>query len=88
MMTNFTARRIKNSFVQLFQSPPGGDGTTRAVNEQLLVGLTEKGNQSLDSMADGFSFEMRMGEAMLNHYLTTGKRLPLQDAVAIASKQK
>jgi hypothetical protein len=35
-----------------------------------------------------FSFEMRMGEAMLNHYLTTGKRLPLQDAVAIASKQK
>lgn len=65
-----------------------GDGTTRAVNEQLLVGLTEQGNQTLGSMADGFSFEMRMGEAMLNHYLTTGKRLPLQDAVAIASKQK
>ncbi len=65
-----------------------GDSTTSAVNEQLLVGLTEQGNQSLDSMAESFSFEMRMGEAMLNHYLTTGKRLPLQDAVAIASKQK
>lgn len=65
-----------------------GDGTTRAVNEQLLVGLTEQGNQSLNKMADRFSFEMRMGEAMLNHYLTAGKRLPLRDAVAIASKQK
>jgi hypothetical protein len=69
-----------------FSEGDNGDGTTRAVNEQLLVGLTEQGNQALDSMAEGFSFEMRMGEAMLNHYLTTGKRLPLQDAVAIASK--
>ncbi len=65
-----------------------GDGTTSAVNGQLLVGLSEQGNQSLDSMADSFSFEMRMGEAMLNHYLTAGKRMPLQDAIAIASKQK
>jgi len=64
-----------------------GDGTTRAVNEQLLVGLTEQGNQSLDNMATSFSYEMRMGEAMLNHYLKTGKRLPLQDAMAIAAKQ-
>ncbi len=167
-MTKFTAKKIKNSFVQQFQAPPGkvfpllcpvreyewiepwqcemlrsdsgiaekncvfrtrfpgepsddvwvinhyepntriefvrvnslrtmclsitlvdnGDGTTRAVNEQLLVGLTEQGNHSLDNMADSFSFEMRMGEAMLNHYLTTGNRLPLQNAVAIASKQK
>jgi hypothetical protein len=65
-----------------------GNGTTRAVNEQLLVGLTEQGNQLLVGMGEGFSFEMRMGEAMLNHYLTTGKKLPLQDAVAIASKQQ
>ena len=63
------------------------DGTTRAVNEQLLVGLTEQGNQSLDKIAERFSFEMRMGEAMLNHYLTTGKRLSLRHAIAIASKQ-
>jgi hypothetical protein len=30
---------------------------------------------------------MRLGEAMLNHYLTTGQRLALQDAVAAASKR-
>lgn len=64
-----------------------GDGTTRAVNDQLLVGLTEQGNQSLDRIAGGFPFEMRMGEAMLNHYLATGQRLPLQDAVAAASQR-
>lgn len=64
------------------------DGTTHAVSEQLLVGLTELGNKSLDKIAESFSFEMRMGEVMLNHYLTTGKRLPLQQAVAMASKQK
>ncbi len=51
-----------------------GNGTTSAVNDQLLVGLNEEGNKSLDAMADSFSFEMRMGEAMLNHYLTTGKQ--------------
>jgi hypothetical protein len=65
-----------------------GDDTTSAVNEQLLVGLNEQGNQALDKMSDGFFFEMRMGEAMLNHYLITGQRLPLQDAIALASKQK
>lgn len=63
-----------------------GDGTTSAINDQLLVGLTEQGNQALDGMEDCFSFEMRMGEAMLNHYLTTGKLLPLQEAAALASK--
>ncbi|MFO0698606.1 MAG: hypothetical protein U0236_05210 [Nitrospira sp.] len=65
-----------------------GDGATSAVNEQVLVGLTEEGNQRLDDMAKDFFFEMRMGEAMLNHYLTTGTRLPLQEAIAIASKPK
>jgi hypothetical protein len=63
------------------------DGTTRAVNEQFLIGLSEEGNQSLDKMAEGFSFEIRMGEFMLNHYLKTGKMLPLQDAAVMASKQ-
>lgn len=65
-----------------------GDGTTRAVNEQILTGLNEQGNQSLEGMADSFSIEMKMGEAMLNHYLTTGNRLPLQEAVALISKQE
>lgn len=64
-----------------------GDGTTQAVNEQLLVGLTETGNQSLDEIAESFSMEMRVGEAMLNHYLNTGERLPMQEAIAAASRQ-
>jgi hypothetical protein len=37
--------------------------------------------------ADDFSFEIRMGEAIFNDYVTTGKRLSLQDAVAAASKR-
>lgn len=65
-----------------------GDGTTRATNDQLLVGLTAEGNQSLEEMATGFSFEMRMGEAMLNHYLTTGTLLPMKQAAEIASRPK
>lgn len=65
-----------------------GDGATRAVNEILLVGLTEQGNQSLEAMQQGFAFEMRLGEAMLNHYLATGRMLPMQDAAAAASQQE
>lgn len=61
------------------------DGTTRNAVEVLLVGLTEEGNQSLDSMAEGLAFELRAGEAMLNHYLATGKRLPMQQAIEAAS---
>jgi hypothetical protein len=64
-----------------------GDGTTRAVNDLMLVGLTEHGNQALDKIAANVSLEFRMGEAMLNHYLRTGKMLPWQEAVAIASIQ-
>ncbi len=79
------ALRVKCLFITLTDN---GDGTTRAENEQLLVGLTEEGNRLLDNMADSFAFEMRLGEAMLNHYLTTGNRLPMKDAVAIASKQR
>jgi hypothetical protein len=65
-----------------------GDGTTTAVNDQLLVALTEQGNQSLESMARSFAFEMRLGEALLNHYLTTGTKLPWQEAVAVASQPR
>jgi hypothetical protein len=65
-----------------------GDGTTSSLVERLLVGLTEQGNQSLDGIAENFSFEWRMGEVMLNHYLTTGKMLPLQDAISIASMRQ
>jgi hypothetical protein len=65
-----------------------GDGTTRSVVEQFLVGLTEQGNESLKAIAEHFSFEWHMGEAMLNHYLTTGKMLISQDAISAATKQK
>ncbi len=64
-----------------------GDGTTRAVNEQLLVGLTPEGNEALQSLAGSFSFEMRVGEVLLNHFLKTGNRLPFQEAVSIASQK-
>jgi hypothetical protein len=62
------------------------DGTVQAVSDLVLVGLTEQGNQAVDGLASAFAFEMRMGEAMLNHYLATGRRLPLDKAVEIASR--
>lgn len=61
------------------------DGTSRNVVEVLLVGLTEEGNLSLDGTAENLAFELRVGEAMLNHYLATGKRLPAQKAIEAAS---
>ncbi len=63
------------------------DGTTTAHNTQVLTALNEEGNQVLNTASDeSFSFEMRMGEAMLNHFLATGQRMPLADAVAAAQK--
>ena len=62
-----------------------GDGTTRASVEQLLVGLTERGNAMLEETARNFAAEFRMGEAMLNHYLRTGEMLPLPQALAVAA---
>jgi hypothetical protein len=64
---------------------PEEDGTTSADNKQVLTGLNEEGNRFLDTMADEtFSLEMKTGEAMLNHFLATGRRLPLEDAAARA----
>lgn len=60
----------------------GKDGTTHSLVEQLLVGLTEEGNRSMDVITESFSLEWAVGEVLLNHYLTTGKSLPLQDALA------
>jgi len=60
-----------------------GDGTTTARNVQVLTALR---GHSLDSYTpEAFAFEMRMGEAMLNHFLETRERLPLSEAVAIAT---
>lgn len=58
-----------------------GDGTTRAEIEQFLVGLTEEGNRMVDSIAQTFPVEFRLGEKLLNHYLTTGKLLPFREAL-------
>lgn len=65
-----------------------GDGTTSVNNEQTLIGLNAGGNEFIRDQrnSDGFAVEMRMGEAMLNHYVSTGERLPLQEAVALASR--
>lgn len=63
------------------------DGTTTAHNTQVLTALNAEGNQLLNAASDAsFVFEMKMGETMLNHYLTTGKMMPLADAVAETQK--
>jgi len=65
------------------------DRTTTAHNTQVLTALNAEGNQMLNPASDAsFVLEMKMGEAMLNHYLTTGKRMPLADAVAAARKSE
>lgn len=77
-------RRVMSYAITL---EPNADGTTTARNIQVLTALTEVGNRLLDGQGDeAFAFEMRMGEAMLNHYLTTGKRLPIAEAVEQAKK--
>jgi len=65
-----------------------GDGTTTIANEQTMFGLNAEGNEFIKNQrnSDSFAFEMRMGEAMLNHYVTTGKQLPLKEAAAAASR--
>jgi hypothetical protein len=64
---------------------PEEDGTTSADNEQVLTALNEEGNRFLDAMPDeAFPLEMKRGEAMLNHFLRTGQRLPLGEALARA----
>ena len=67
---------------------PNDDGTTTAHNNQVLTALNEDGNQMLSKESDeNFAFDMRMGEAMLNHFLLTGQRMPLSDAVAAARQE-
>ena len=58
------------------------DGTTTAHNTQVLTALNEEGNRILGDEADDvFAFEMRVGEMLLNHFLTTGKKLPIAEAI-------
>ncbi len=58
------------------------DGTTSAHNTQVVTALNEEGNRILGGEADdAFAFEMRVGEMLLNHFLTTGKKLPIAEAI-------
>ena len=76
----FNALRVVCYSIVLAQH---GDGSTSATNEQVLTGLNPEGNRLLDTLTDGgFVTELRMGEAMLNHYLSTGMRLALSEAIA------
>jgi hypothetical protein len=62
-----------------------GDGLTSATNVQVLTALSLAGNELLETLTnERFVMELRMGEAMLNHYLSTGKRLALSEALARA----
>ena len=65
------------------------DRTTTAHNTQVLTALNEEGNRMLGSETDdGFAFEMRVGEKLLNHFLATGKKLPFAEAVETVKLSK
>ena len=66
------------------------DRTTTAHNTQVLTALNEEGNRMLGSETDdGFAFDMQVGERLLNHFLTTGRKLPFAEAVeAVKSGKK
>jgi hypothetical protein len=58
------------------------DGTTTAHNTQVVTALNEEGNRILGGETDdAFAFEMKVGEMLLNHFLTTGKKLLIAEAV-------
>jgi hypothetical protein len=55
-----------------------GDGTTTALWEQVITGLSPEGNALLESLSDErYRSEKKALELMLNHYLGTGSMLPL-----------
>lgn len=61
------------------------DGSTSVSNEQVLTGLSPAGNRSIDAQNnERFVLGLRAGEVMLNHFLTTGTRLPFSEALAKA----
>ena len=58
-----------------------GDDTTRASIVYSVTGLNEQGNRFVDAYtADSFSQGMRWWERSMNHYLTTGEKLKIEDA--------
>jgi hypothetical protein len=54
------------------------DGTSSSEWEQVITGLNEEGNRFVDALSqEKYTEEKRKLEAMLNHYLQTGKPFPL-----------
>ena len=75
----FDGRRVMSYSIVL---ETAADGTTTALNIQISTALNEEGNQLLSEKTDeAFAFEMKVGEMLLNHFLTTGKKLPIMEAI-------
>lgn len=54
-------------------------GGTRLLWRKIFTGLSPEGNQVITALADNFEGEAERIAKMLNHYLKTGKMLPLAD---------
>jgi hypothetical protein len=67
----FNGRRVIRYSITLTDN---GDGTTEAEWKQVLTGLDQEGNRSVESVTDEAYQQRGSGlEARLNHYLTTGQ---------------
>ena len=56
------------------------DGTSSSEWEQVITALNEEGNRFVDGLSqEKYTEEKKKLEAMLNHYLQTGKPFPLTD---------
>jgi hypothetical protein len=53
------------------------DGTSSSEWEQVITALNEEGNRFVDGLSqEKYTEEKKKLEAMLNHYLQTGKAFP------------
>ena len=68
--------KITKLDIRLNAAPAGG---TRLMWRKIYTGLSPAGNQIICAMADDFETEAERIARMLNHYLKTGKRLPVAD---------
>jgi hypothetical protein len=57
-----------------------GDGRTHADWRQIVTALSEQGNQYItDSKEEDYIGLIKMLETMINHYVTTGKMIPIEN---------
>ncbi len=58
----------------------GGNHTSRVHITYTITALTEEGNRFIENFTEeNFAKDMKFWEAAMNHYLETGKALPLPD---------